>query len=86
MLHDIRGLPLSSSSPDAVATFDRTILSYLRYRVDTPEHLARALAADPEVGLAYCVKGYFAMLSYKQAHVPPARRVGYAEAARRAPQ
>jgi tetratricopeptide (TPR) repeat protein len=79
MFHDIHGLPVSSSSPDAVAAFDRTILSYLQYRLDTPEHLARALAADPEFGLAHCVKGYFAMLSYKQANVPMA-----AEAARSA--
>jgi hypothetical protein len=55
MLHDIHGLPVSSSSPDAVAAFDRTTLSYLKYRLDTPEHLARALATDPEFGLAYCV-------------------------------
>jgi tetratricopeptide (TPR) repeat protein len=79
MFHDVHGLPVSSSSPDAVAAFDRTLLSYLKYRLDTPEHLARALAADPEFGLAYCLKGYFAMLSYKQANVPMA-----AEAARAA--
>jgi len=70
MLNDIHGLPISSSSPEAIVAFDRTILSYLKYRVDTSEHLARAIVADPEFGLAYCVKGYFAMLSFKQANVP----------------
>src|SRR5262249_48970377 len=29
-------------------------------------------AADPEFGLAHCLKGYFAMLLYKQAGVAPA--------------
>jgi tetratricopeptide (TPR) repeat protein len=76
---DIHGLPISTSSADAGAAFDRTVLGYLKYRADTPEHLRGTLAADPEFGLAHCLKGYFAMLSYKQANVPIA-----AEAARTA--
>ena len=44
----------------------------LKYRADTPQQLARTLAADPEFGLAHCLAGYFAMLSYKQANVPDA--------------
>jgi hypothetical protein len=34
--------------------------------------LSRSLAADPEFCLAHCLKGYFAMLLYKQAGVAPA--------------
>ena len=64
---------------EAASSFDRTILGYLKYRADTPQHLARTLAADPEFGLAHCLAGYFAMLSYKLANVPVA-----AEAARTA--
>lgn len=79
MAQDSHGLTLSTSSPEASAAFDRTILAYLKFRADTPKHLARARAADPEFGFAHCVKGYFAMLSYKQANVPVA-----AEAARAA--
>lgn len=79
MARDSHGLTLSTSSAEANAAFDRTILGYLKFRTDTPQHLARTLAADPEFGLAHCVKGYFAMLSYKQASVPRA-----AEAARAA--
>ncbi len=81
MFHDAHGLAISTSSAEAVAAFDRTINGYLKYRADTPEHLGHTIAADPEFGLAHCVKGYFTMLSYKQANVPIA-----AEAAQMARQ
>jgi tetratricopeptide (TPR) repeat protein len=79
MLQDQHGLAVSTSSMEAAASFDRTILAYLKHRSDTPQHLARTLAADPQFGLAHCLAGYFAMLSYKLANVPVA-----AEAARAA--
>ena len=72
MLQDQHGLAVSTSSMEAAASFDRTILAYLKYRADTPQHLARTLAADPQFGLAHCLAGYFAMLSYKLANVPVA--------------
>jgi tetratricopeptide (TPR) repeat protein len=71
MPHDLHGLPITTS-PEAAEAFDRTVLGYLKYRFDTPEHLKRTLAADPAFALAHCLKGYFAMLSYKQANVPVA--------------
>jgi hypothetical protein len=70
MFHDQHGLAISTSSAAAAASLDRTILAYLKYRADTPQHLAAMLAADPEFGLAHCLSGYFAMLSYKLANVP----------------
>ena len=79
MLRDQHGLTISTSSIEAATSFDRTVLAYLKYRADTPQHLARTLAADPAFGLAHCLTGYFAMLSYKLANVPVA-----AEAARTA--
>src|SRR5215831_13465648 len=79
MPHDLHGLP-TTTSPEAGAAFDRTVLAYLKYKVDAPEHLKRTLAADPEFALAQCLKGYFAMLSYNQASVP--RAVEAARAAR----
>jgi hypothetical protein len=79
MFRDQHGLTISTSSMEAAAGFDRTVLAYLKYRADTPQHLARTLAADPQFGLAHCLTGYFAMLSYKLANVPVA-----AEAARTA--
>jgi hypothetical protein len=82
MLHDQHGLTISTSSADAAASLDRTILAYLKYRTDTPQHLAATLAADPEFALAHCLSGYFAMLSYKLANVPVA--AGAARTARAA--
>jgi tetratricopeptide (TPR) repeat protein len=70
MPQDLHGLPISTSSAKAAEAFDRAFLSYLKYRVDAPEHLKRTLEADLEFGLAHCLKGYFAMLSYKQANLP----------------
>jgi hypothetical protein len=79
MAQDSQGLAISAASADAVIAFDHAISGYLKFRADTPQRLARALAADPDFGLAHCLKGYFAMLAYKQAIVPMA-----AEAARTA--
>lgn len=77
MLEDQLGLTISTSSAEAAVGFDRTISAYLKYRADVSQHLARTVAADPNFGLAHCLTGYFAMLSYKLANVPVA-----AEAAR----
>ena len=79
MLKDAHGLPIATSSAQAAAAFDRTIESYLKARVDARDHLSELLKADPEFALARCLKGYFAMLLYKQAAVPAA-----SEAARKA--
>ncbi len=80
-MRDAHGLAISTSSPETGAAFDRAILAYLKYRADTPLRLNALLAAEPDFGLAHCLKGYFALLSYKQANVPAA--VEAASAARR---
>ena len=81
MHHDMHGLPISTASSGAAAAFDRTIAGYLKYRADLAGRLGETLAADGEFVLAHCLKGYFALLSYKQANVPAA--VEAAGAARR---
>lgn len=78
-MKDVRGLTISTSSADAGAALDRTVAAYLNFRLDTRDELSCLLAADPGFGLAHCLKGYFAMLAYKQASVP-----GAIAAARRA--
>jgi hypothetical protein len=70
MLQDQHGLALSTSSREAAASFDGAVAAYLKYRADTAQHVARSLAADPEFGLAQCLAGYLAMLSFKLANVP----------------
>jgi tetratricopeptide (TPR) repeat protein len=72
MQHDIHGLPISTSAGGAAA-FDRTLIGYLKYRADAGQRLADTIAADGEFALAHCLKGYFAMLSYKQANVAIAK-------------
>ena len=69
MQQDIHGLPISTSSAQGAAAFDRAITGYLKYRADLPARMTALFAADAEFGLAHCLKGYFAMLSYKQANV-----------------
>jgi len=69
---DLHSLTNSTSSADAGAAMEHALSSFLKFRLDAREHLSRCLAADPEFGLAHCLKGYFAMLLYKQAGVAPA--------------
>jgi hypothetical protein len=66
---DLHGLTISTPSAEAGAAMECALSSFLKFRLDAREHLSRCLAADPEFGLAHCLKGYFAMLLYKQAGV-----------------
>jgi tetratricopeptide (TPR) repeat protein len=72
MHRDIHGLPISTASATAAAAFDHTVSGYLKYRADVAGRLGELLKADGDFALAHCLKGYFAMLSYKQANVPMA--------------
>ncbi len=69
---DTRGLPLSTASAKAAAAFDHLVTGYLTQRADTPDRITAVLEADPNFALAHCMKGYFAMLAFKQAVVPAA--------------
>jgi len=70
VFRDAHGLEVTASTPAAVQAFDDTVDGYLRYRADTPQRMSALLAADPTFGLAHCLRGYFAMLAYKQSLVP----------------
>jgi len=69
---DARGLAFSTASAKAAAAYDYLVTGYLTFRADTPARLDALLEADPEFALAHCMKGYFAMLAFKQAVVPVA--------------
>jgi tetratricopeptide (TPR) repeat protein len=84
MRKDLHGLAISTASDEASAAFERTVMAYLKYRADTPEHLERALAADPDFALANCLQGYFAMTSFKQANVAMAQQAARKARARAA--
>jgi tetratricopeptide (TPR) repeat protein len=72
MHRDARGLAISTASAKAAAAFDHLVAGYLTFRADTPDRLSAVLEADPDFALAHCMKGYFAMLAFKQAVVPVA--------------
>jgi tetratricopeptide (TPR) repeat protein len=72
MRHDVFGQCLSTASDAAVAAFDHALNGYLKNRADLPQRMEALLAADPEFGLAHCLRGYLMMLGFKQALVPAA--------------
>ena len=72
MHRDARGLAISTASAKAAAAFDHLVTGYLTFRADTLDRLNAVLDADPDFALAHCMKGYFAMLAFKQAVVPMA--------------
>ncbi len=72
MYCDSRGLAVTTASQRAVDALDHTVLGYLTFRADLPDRLHAVFAADPELGLAHCLKGYLAMLGYRQALLPAA--------------
>jgi tetratricopeptide (TPR) repeat protein len=70
---DARGLEVTAASAEAVRALDHVIDGYLGYRADIPARMAALFEADPECGMAQCLKGYFGMLSYNQANLAAAR-------------
>ena len=63
----LHGLPLTTTSEGAAKAFGRTVLAYLRGRLDTTQCLNATSAADPRFALlAHCMKGYFAMLAQRR--------------------
>jgi tetratricopeptide (TPR) repeat protein len=74
MYQDALGLTLSTQSAAAAQAFDHAVAGYLGYRADGMQRLAALLEADAGFGLAQVLKGYFAMLGYKQALVPLAQQ------------
>ena len=73
MHNDIRGLPVTIASADAVTAFDHAIDAYLSYRSDIMPRMEALFAADPDCGMAHVLKGYLMLLGYKSQLVPIAR-------------
>jgi hypothetical protein len=65
MFEDCRGLPLTTSSERAAAAFDYAVDGYLGYRADMPDRMEALLAADPDFGLAHCLKGTLMMMGFR---------------------
>lgn len=56
---DQRGVPVTAVGTDAVDALDRTIDAYLGFRRDAGDRLKETLAADPDMPMAHCLRGYF---------------------------
>ena len=59
---DSRGLALTAAAPEAAEAWDRTVRSYLGMRRDTGDRLKEAYAADADMPMAHCLRGYFMLL------------------------
>jgi len=59
-LTDLKGLPVSTTSSDALAAYERGIDLFLRWRGGAMEALDVATQRDPSFALAHCTRAYFA--------------------------
>ncbi|MCH7631991.1 MAG: tetratricopeptide repeat protein, partial [Planctomycetes bacterium] len=56
------GQAVTAAGPGAVAAFDKTCLSYLALGQETGPLLKAVFAADPDMLMGHCLKGYFFLL------------------------
>jgi len=57
---DLKGLPVSTASSDALAAYERGVDLFLRWRSGAMEALDTAVACDPHFALAHCTRAYIA--------------------------
>jgi tetratricopeptide (TPR) repeat protein len=81
MFEDCRGLTLTTVSQAAAARLDHAVDGYLGYRADMSGRMEALLAADPDFGLAHCLKGDLLMMGFR-ADALGAARAALAEARR----
>ncbi|MGQ0662981.1 MAG: tetratricopeptide repeat protein [Pseudomonadota bacterium] len=74
MVNDQWGLPVSTTSPEAARHLDAAVTDYLGFGRDTGPRLKRALALDPDMAMALCVRGYFFKLFADAGLEPKAAR------------
>ena len=68
MKPDERGLPLSTDSTVAAASFDRAVEHFLKFHADTMTLAARALSADPGFVMGHCLKAYLLLIAANSAN------------------
>jgi tetratricopeptide (TPR) repeat protein len=74
MPKDCRGLEMTAVSDTAAEAYDRTLRSYLAFARDTGDRLKAVYAADAEMPMAHCLKGYFFQLFTNPALHPKAEQ------------
>lgn len=72
MLHDPRGIPLTTEVPAAAAALDAAVASLLGHRADLSGHLADCLRADPGCVPAHALAGFAARTMARAELVPTA--------------
>lgn len=73
MQKDIFGQDTSLRSVDALTIWNDTQMAFLAHGASTPEHLGKALTAEPDFALGQAVKGIFYMLLGRRELIPTAQ-------------
>ncbi|MSP02057.1 MAG: tetratricopeptide repeat protein [Acetobacteraceae bacterium] len=73
MHDDVRGLPVTAASAEAVQAIDHTLEGYLGFRADLGGRVEAMMKAAPDCGMAHIVKGYLMMLGYHTQLMPAAQ-------------
>jgi tetratricopeptide (TPR) repeat protein len=73
-ISDSHGNPVTAANLSSVELLDRTVSAYLGFRKDTGDRLKETLAAEPDLMMAHCLRGYFMMLFGQRAMVARAER------------
>jgi tetratricopeptide (TPR) repeat protein len=73
-INDAHGCPVTAANAQSVELLDRTVSAYLGFRKDTGDRLKETLAAEPQLMMAHCLRGYFMMLFGQRAMVSRAER------------
>lgn len=81
MITNQHGLEITADNEQAVGHFDRVVSEYLALGRETGAHLKAAFAADPDLLMAHCTRGYFFLLFANRAVENKARQA--LEAARK---
>jgi len=69
---DNHGLEITAANDEAARAYDATLAAYLGFRRDTGAHLKAAFAADPDLVMGHCIKGFFLQLFANRVLIPKA--------------
>ncbi|CAE6844825.1 hypothetical protein R69658_06891 [Paraburkholderia aspalathi] len=59
---DAQNCPLTSEVKEAVSSYNQGIAAFLEYRLSAMPFLKEAVSADPDFGMAHCMRGYLFMM------------------------
>jgi tetratricopeptide (TPR) repeat protein len=74
LISDKHGNLVTASSHQSVELLQQAVTAYLGFRKDTGDRLKEVFAAERDLALGHCVRGYFMMLFGQRAMVPRAQR------------